>query len=268
MMLRTHCSGVIRCCLVLLYFSTNLVNAQTYQFSFKEDKGVLFSSMAIWSGIKTYDLLRNAEYIDDYEDIDPSRLWKIDRRSLQRNSSKADRLSDAFLYTSISLPFLSALLDPTMQSEATNIAWMGISGYLIESSINQIFKISTERPRPYIYQRAEAVLNQPINKNSTKSFFSGHASSAAYFTFFAAKVFADTHPDSKLKPFVWSAAALLSGTTGYLRYRAGKHFYTDVLTGLVFGAGLGILIPELYRNKRKKINLKVSLDGVALKIKI
>ena len=39
---------------------------------------------------------------------------------------------------------------------------------------------------------------------------------------------------------------------GYLRYRALKHYPTDLLIGVFIGASLGILIPELHRNKEKK----------------
>ena len=253
---------------ILLLGANHHTKGQTYCFNFQDKKELFYSSLAAWSGIKAYDILRKGEFIEELEDIDPDALWRIDRRSLQRSSSRADRLSDGTLFASISMPFLTALLDPNMRSEGANIAWMGITGYLIENSINQIFKISAERPRPYIYQQAEAVINQPISKNGTKSFFSGHASSAAYFSFFAAKVFADINPESNLRPVVWGLAALLSGTTGYLRYRAGKHFYTDVITGWIFGAGLGILIPEIFRMKHGQNKLTLSHNRLSMIIKL
>lgn len=37
--------------------------------------------------------------------------------------------------------------------------------------------------------------------------------------------------------------------TGYLRYKAGYHFLSDNILGYVIGAGTGILIPKMHKNK-------------------
>jgi membrane-associated phospholipid phosphatase len=149
-----------------------------------------------------------------------------------------------------------------MRSEAGSIFWMGLQGFFLESGITDIVKLATERPRPYLYAEGEAILNKPIDKNGTKSFFSGHTSSTAYFTFFTAKVFSELHPDSKLKPFVWGMAAAMTGATGYFRYKAGRHFVTDIVVGGLFGAFMGILIPNIYQNKN--LSLTASPGGIAL----
>ena len=67
----------------------------------------------------------------------------------------------------------------------------------------------------------------------------------ATFSFFTAKVFSDTNPNSKLRPWVWSSAALLPAVTGYLRVKGGKHFPTDVIVGYAVGAAIGILVPGI-----------------------
>lgn len=46
---------------------------------------------------------------------------------------------------------------------------------------------------------------------------------------------------------VWSLAAAIPAFTGIQRMRAGKHFLTDVLLGYIVGAGVGILVPSLYK---------------------
>lgn len=74
--------------------------------------------------------------------------------------------------------------------EGWNILLINLQGFLIENGINDMVEIISERPRPFLYRQGETILNKPISKNnSTKSFFSCHASSSAYFSFFAAKVF-------------------------------------------------------------------------------
>ena len=114
-----------------------------------------------------------------------------------------------------------------------------------------------------LYTGKEYQYSIPIFLKTVQNlFFSGHTSSSAYFSFFTAKVFADTHPNSKWKPVVWGSAIALPAMTGYLRYKAGKHFPTDVIVGYGVGAAFGILIPELYKNKN--FNLKVGSDQIGL----
>ena len=114
------------------------------------------------------------------------------------------------------------------------------------------------RPRPLLYNP-----NVPFEKKNKKgarlSFFSGHTSGVATLSFLSAKFFADYYPDSKWKPVVWTAAALLPSTTGYLRYKAGKHFKTDVMMGAAIGACVGILIPHLHKKKEREGTLDLSL---------
>ena len=249
---------------VILLFLCNFLCSQTYNVNLKSHKINITGSLAFWSGVQTYDILRPAERIDEYKDIDPKKLWRIDRNIIGNNSSLANRYSNLTLFSSIAAPILLTTFDRKMSAEGWSILWMGLQGFFIENSVNQTVKIVAERPRPYIYSQGEKILNTHIDKNSTKSFFSGHASTSAFFSFFTAKVFSDLHPESRLKPLVWSLAVGVSGTTAFLRTNAGKHFYTDVIIGWVFGASVGILIPELYKKRNARVSLNTGLGGVAL----
>ncbi len=48
---------------------------------------------------------------------------------------------------------------------------------------------------------------------------------------------------------MWVVAATVPTITGYLRYKAGYHFLSDNILGYVIGAGTGILIPKMHKNK-------------------
>jgi membrane-associated phospholipid phosphatase len=93
-----------------------------------------------------------------------------------------------------------------------------------------------------------------ITKNS---FLAGHPCLVATTTFFMAKVYSDYHPDSHLKYVLYGAAIAATGTTAYLRHIAGKHFPSDLLTGMTVGTLVGILVPQVHKNK--KINTRVTL---------
>ena len=40
---------------------------------------------------------------------------------------------------------------------------------------------------------------------------------------------------------------MLPAVTGYLRFKAGKHFPTDIIVGYGVGATIGYLVPELHK---------------------
>ena len=61
----------------------------------------------------------------------------------------------------------------------------------------------------------------------------------------------ENRANSKLKPMVWSLCAALPVLTGVLRYKAGKHYWTDVLVGYVVGAAIGVAVPYLHSVKLK-----------------
>jgi len=108
------------------------------------------------------------------------------------------------------------------------------------------------RPRPFTYN-PEVALEKKLKLDAKRSFFSGHASHTAAFTFFMAKVVSDYHPNMKkgLKTLMWSGAILIPATTSYLRVKAGKHFPTDVIAGYAAGAFVGYIIPHLHKKKEE-----------------
>jgi hypothetical protein len=109
---------------------------------------------------------------------------------------------------------------------------------------------SVRRSRPLVYS-TEAPLEKRMEKGSQRSFFAGHTAATASATFFTAKVFSDFNPDSRAKPYVWTAAAVIPAVVGYYRYQGGRHFITDNLVGYVVGAGVGILVPHLHKKNNK-----------------
>ena len=92
------------------------------------------------------------------------------------------------------------------------------------------------------------------------SYYSGHTSHTAAFTFFFAKVINDYHPEMStgIKIGLWSFAAVVPAVTGYLRFEAGKHYPTDIMTGYALGALTGWLVPHLHKKELKVKNLSMT----------
>jgi membrane-associated phospholipid phosphatase len=111
--------------------------------------------------------------------------------------------------------------------------------------LTDLAKNSLRRNRPLVYN-SQAPLIDRMESDARKSFFSGHASMTACNTFFAAKIWTDMHPNSKLKPWVWTAAAAVPAYAALQRVQAGKHYPSDVIVGLAVGAAMGYLIPQIH----------------------
>lgn len=170
---------------------------------------------------------------------------RFDRYAARVWSPPAQKASDVLLYTSVALPVL-LLADPDMRKHTPKLALIGLETYLINAALTGLTKEIIQRERPYVYN-PNAPMHKKTAADATSSFFSGHTSASAAATFMAAKMYADYHPNSKYKPYLWAGAALFPAITGYLRVRGGKHYLTDVITGYAVGALVGVLVPHFHK---------------------
>ncbi len=177
-------------------------------------------------------------------------LNKNDIPSIDRNGAsiyklKAKQASDYFFYGAMPLP-LVLLADKEIRKDAVKIGFlylqaMGITGFLYTGSV---YLVDRYRPLAYNPNVDMATRKRGGAKNS---FFAGHVALVGTSTFFTASVFDHYHPDSKLKWVFYSAAGIATVTTGYLRYRGGQHFKTDVALGIAVGTLSGLLVPRTHR---------------------
>lgn len=149
------------------------------------------------------------------------------------------------MFSSLAIPF-ALLLDKSIRDHSGQSGVLYLETMAIASAGINLSKGLIRRPRPYVYNPS-VTDSEKQKRDATNSFFSGHTTISAASTFFAAKVFSDSNSNSKWKPAVWIGAAVIPLATGYYRYRAGKHFPTDVLIAMCYGAMTGIIIPQLHR---------------------
>jgi hypothetical protein len=171
-----------------------------------------------------------------------------DRWALQRWDEDAAHRSDYLFYSaaawSAASVCLPALRDGSFKSSVPAAA-MWIEMNALTWVFTDLTKNLVTRNRPFVYN-INAPLEMRIEADARKSFFSGHTSMTAANSFYAAKVFTDLYPNSKWKPWVWSAAVVLPAITAQQRMAAGKHFFSDVLIGYGVGALIGWGIPQLH----------------------
>lgn len=193
---------------------------------------------------------------DDIAKLNIDNINKFDRSAALNYSEVAKKASDFGLIGAFvgGLVFATAMpladKQETWTKQVGTLALLWFETNLINAGITEITKVSVKRIRPFAYN-PNAPLDRKLNSDVRKSFFSGHTSISAANTFFIAKVFADYKPESNWKPIVWTTAAIIPAFTGFMRYKAGKHFPTDIITGYIIGASVGILIPELHKISTK-----------------
>lgn len=190
--------------------------------------------------------------LNELENLNSNDIGAFDRQAFEVNSLKAHHASDYFWFGSFSLPLLFLAHEKTRRDYKT-IATLWGETVFITAGLTMLTKYSVRRARPFVYD-SNISIAEKTESNAKASFFSGHTSMTAANTFFAATVFSDYFPDSKIKPVVWGLAAAIPAVTGYLRVRGGRHYPTDVIAGYAVGALVGWAIPKLH--KRKRLNSK------------
>jgi membrane-associated phospholipid phosphatase len=195
--------------------------------------------------------------------LDKNDIWKIDRMAVEQTYSATFHknirtTSDLVRNTSVFLPAILCF-DKNVRKDLFNLVFLYLETQAINSSLYAFAGVTfVKRKRPFVYY-SEVPLESKFGPGAQDSFFSGHVSTAATASFFLAKVYIDYHPEVKNKKWILYASALIPpAAVGYYRYKALRHFPSDILVGIVVGAATGILVPSLHKVKLgKKQNLSL-----------
>ena len=231
--------------ILFLLLSVSGLAQRTYRLTWGREAALIGGGVVLWYGAKRAGPLNPPRKEPQVLALDAARINSFDRFATRQNSARARRASDLLLYTSPAWPTL-LLLDPAVRRQAPEVGVMTGEAVLLTIGLTNLVKELGHRTRPYAYH-PHVPLSDKINQDARRSFFSGHTSVLAASTFVSAKIWTDCHPDSRWKPAVWAGAAVLPAAMGWLRVRGGRHFPTDVLTGLAVGGAVGWLVPHLHR---------------------
>lgn len=207
---------------------------------------VLIGSGAALFGLSFY----TGKYADplteeEIADLSKDNINSFDRSAADNWSPAADDWSDRVLYTIMISPLAFLAGDETRNSFVT-IGVMYAESLLITRGLNGITKDIVHRTRPYAYN-SDAPYGDKKNDDAVRSFYSGHTVNAFNSAVFVSTVFSNYYPDSSWRYAVWGTSITAASLTGYLRYRAGMHYPTDIIAGAAIGSLTGWLIPVLHR---------------------
>jgi len=174
----------------------------------------------------------------------------LDRWVTRQHLAGADAASNVLLYSLVALPFAADALDVGLNRQT----WAGwavdavviAEALLVNEAVNQLVKVTVQRPRPLLYDRPADDPAYGVADNHL-SFYSGHTSKTFAAGMAWASTFTRRHPGSAWRFAAFGGAALAGGTVGLLRVLAGKHFVTDVAVGALMGTAIGLGVPWLHQ---------------------
>lgn len=174
-----------------------------------------------------------------------SNLNKWDRAATDNYSITAKNWSDVSLLTTAALPNFWSLNKGIREDFFT---YNLIYGQALLSTLGQVMllKAITKKSRPFAYN-SNVAIEERMAREARFSFPSGHTAIAATATYFFATTYSLYFPKSKNRKWVWAGAVVLPLVTGYLRYKAGRHFISDIAGGYTIGAANGVVFPLLFK---------------------
>jgi len=221
-----------------------------YALSWKVD-GILLGTAAV-TGLTSYLLEQQVTpyTVADLSRFDRSQVNAFDRGATYNWSPRAFRISDQALTGNFVATGLIALPVLFRHKGWATVPLMYIEVLAVPTLFQQTVKNIALRTRPYVYNPG-APLEPKLVANGRQSFFSGHAGTAFASAVFAAELFRQYYPNSKLKPVVWIVMLGLASTTSYMRYAAGYHYPSDILAGAALGSFLGWGIPKWHEVRNR-----------------
>lgn len=176
-----------------------------------------------------------------------SDINSFDRGAVRPFSESLDRVSYYPFFGVMPMPFIFLTGKKTRKDffklTFLYLEAMSITGFLYTGST-----YFTNRYRPYAYS-PESTMDQRKRGGAKNSFYAGHVALVATSTFFGAKVYDDYHPQSRAKWLFYGLAGATTATTAILRYKAGQHFPSDLILGVVQGTLTGILVPHFHKHR-------------------
>lgn len=182
---------------------------------------------------------------------DKDKVNAFDRSVIGNRDPLAATVSDVLLTSLIALPFLATTVDVLTTQTDGRLEDLATESLILAETLavslllNAIVKEAVRRPRPLAYD-PQWPEDERQEHFATLSFYSGHSSTSFSMATAWSYLFTKRHPDSGWVAPVWIASHGLAASTAYLRARAGKHFWTDVLTGAAAGSAIGFLVPWLH----------------------
>lgn len=237
---------------VLILWSLHICGQekQNFPYELRTGRELVLSGVGL-AGFITGGLLyldRQGMTMAHLNGLSTSGINRFDRSAVNYYSTAIAGMSDITVSTLATGSGIYLLADKRLRSRWLIMGTMYGQTLLYTGALGMLSKSLIVRERPYVYNNLASVQTKLL-PDATRSFFSSHTAFAFASVSFLSRVLYDCYPAAKWRWLVW-AGGLVSGlAVGYMRYRAGKHFPTDIMAGAAVGISTGWSIPLLHRRK-------------------
>jgi membrane-associated phospholipid phosphatase len=241
---------------ILFLFAVNLFSQSPYQ-KYSASDNILLGVTAL-AGFTTLYLEHHMAPLtaEQAAQLDRQSVNRFDRSATYLLSPRSAKLSDYGLRTSLLLP-LGLLVDERIRKSSTHVGYLYFETMAVTGVATELTKVLTQRLRPWAFNDNVPLANKK-GKEVKKAFFSGHTSVSFAGCVLFAKLYEDFYPDSEWRPYIWGGSLTIASAVGYWRYRAGRHYPTDVLVGALVGGLVAYYIPELHKKEKSNIVLQTN----------
>jgi len=252
--------------LPLLLLTLNSLAQKEFPYKLKPITDGLITATAVASYGTSLILNKNKTIISEsyINSLNSNDLNKLDYPSIKNYSPEWAKYSDVSLAgTAVIAGGISFL--PMKKKEFFILAIMYAETAGTSIGINYAVKNMKDRARPMFYgsqiSMEEKIEIDSHHKDGLKSFYSGHTSFAFTNASYISKVVFDLYPDKNWKYLVAGTAYVTASSIGYARWKAGKHFPTDIITGAFAGTLIGWAVPQLHKYENVSISFLPSPEG-------
>jgi membrane-associated phospholipid phosphatase len=176
----------------------------------------------------------------------PVRTWQVpvlDAAAQYKYAPTAAKISDAAaIGTAMAAGMLTLALPENQRLQYLTV---GVQNVWMTANLTQTVKVLAARNRPYT--QAPGFVSG--SRDDHYSFFSGHSSITATVATTALMVALNQQNVGAWGRPAAYAAGGLALTSATLRIAAGKHYPSDVVTGILVGAGVALINTQLHRVK-------------------
>jgi len=221
---------------------------------------LLVSGLVWWGAYKSRaDLIQLHCYTKPQDCVLENVFW-LDRKLFVSEDESAHLLSFKTQNIAAAIGFGVPILLQTglaIAGKVTPIVALGLvgvdllliaEGVALNGAVNEVAKVATQRPRPHVYKHPTVAGDNPHHYTS---FYSGHTSFAAVVSMGLIFVLMGRGVSRRWIWLFGLSGAGLTLFTGYLRMIAGRHFFTDVVVGLISGMVFAYLIARLHFYKSR-----------------
>jgi membrane-associated phospholipid phosphatase len=254
--------------LILLVAQIEAIKGQESKFPYHLSKNDIYiGSASIMSCVTGYLIINPKRLYNSIEiqKLNKKDINRFDRLSTRKWSPVTDLTSDwAVGGLLMAVPFSATHFGKERHfSKLAVIGTMYAENISLILGITQITKNLVGRNRPFMYNSHLSVdekIKASEGSNGRNSFYSMHTALAFSSAMFLTKTYGDLY-EKDYKYWLLTSIVFGAATTiGFMRFEAGQHYPTDVLTAALIGSSVGYLIPVLHQEGAKNLSLFITLE--------